>query len=36
MNTYILLHFEHKNDVTIIVKLLYRAKSRRRTAFEVS
>ena len=27
---YILLHFEHKNDVTIIVKLLYRARSHRR------
>ena len=23
MKTYVLLHFEHKNDVTIIVKLLY-------------
>ena len=21
MNTYLLLHFEHKNDVTIIIKL---------------
>ena len=29
MKTYVLLHFEHKNDVTIIVKLLYRATSRR-------
>ena len=25
MKAYVLLHFEHKNDVTIIVKLLYRA-----------
>ena len=30
MKTYVLLHFEHKSDVTIIVKLLYRATSRRR------
>ena len=27
MNTYFLLHIKHKNDVTIIVKLLYRATS---------
>ena len=26
MKTYVLLHFEHKNDVTVIVKLLYGAK----------
>ena len=32
MNTYVLLHFEHKNDVTIIVKLLYGATRRRRVA----
>ena len=25
MKTYVLLHFEYKNDDTIIVKLLYRA-----------
>ena len=25
MTTYVLLYFEHKNDVTIIVKLLYKA-----------
>ena len=30
MKTYVLLHFEHRNDVTIIVKLLYRATSHRR------
>ena len=30
--TYVLLHFEHKNDVIIIVKLLYRATSRWRVA----
>ena len=30
MKTYVLLHFEHKNYVTIIVKLLYRAASRRK------
>ena len=23
MTTYVLLHFEHKNDVTVIVKLSY-------------
>ena len=23
MKTYVLLHFEHKNDVTVIIKLLY-------------
>ena len=28
MNTFVLLHFEHKNDVTIIVKLLYGATLR--------
>ena len=28
MNTYVLLHFEHKNDVTITVKLLYRVPSK--------
>ena len=27
MYTYVLLHFEHKNDITIFVKLLYRATS---------
>ena len=27
MKTYVLLHFEQKSDVTIIVKLLYRATS---------
>ena len=32
MKTNILLHFEHKNYFTIIVKLLYRATSRRRVA----
>ena len=32
MKTYILLHFEHKNDVTIVIKLLYRATNRRRVA----
>ena len=32
MKTYVLLHFEHKNDFTIIVKLLYKATSRRRVA----
>ena len=26
MKTYVLLHFEHKNDVRIIVKLLYGAR----------
>ena len=30
MKIYVLLHFQHKNDVIIIVKLLYRATSRRR------
>ena len=29
MKTYALLHFERQNEVTIIVKLLYRATSRR-------
>ena len=29
---YVLLHFKHKNDVTVIIKLLYRATSRRRVA----
>ena len=32
MNTNVVLHFEHKNDVTITVKLLYRATSCRREA----
>ena len=32
MKTYVLLHFEHKNDVTVIIKLLYRGTSRRRVA----
>ena len=32
MKTYVLSHFEHKNDVTIIIKLLYRVTSRRRVA----
>ena len=27
MNTTVLLHFEHKNDVTNIAELLYRAES---------
>ena len=27
MNAYVLLHFEQKNDITIIVKFLYRAAS---------
>ena len=27
MKTYVLLYFEHKNDATVIVKLLYRATS---------
>ena len=31
MKTYVLLHFEHKNDVAIIVKL-FRATRRRRLA----
>ena len=30
MNIYVILHFEHRNDVTIIVKLLFRDKSHRR------
>ena len=29
MNTYVLLYFEHKNDVTEIDKLLYKATNRR-------
>ena len=29
MKTFVPLHFEHKNDVTIIVKLLYRVTSDR-------
>ena len=29
MKIYVLLHFEHKNDVTIVVTLLYRATSHR-------
>ena len=29
MNAYVLLHFEHKYDITIIVKFLYRATSHR-------
>ena len=33
MKTYVLLYFEHKNDVIIIVKLLYRARSRRTSVF---
>ena len=33
MKTYVLLlHFEHKNDVTIIGKLLNRATSRRQSS----
>ena len=32
MNTCVLLHFEHKNDVIVIGKLLYRGTSRRRVA----
>ena len=32
MNTYVLLHSEHRNDVTIIVKLLCRSMCRRRVA----
>ena len=32
MKTYVLLHFEDKNDVTVIIKLSYRAMSRRRVA----
>ena len=32
MKTCVLLHFEHKNDITVIVKTLYRAASRRRVA----
>ena len=32
MKTYVLLRFEHKNYVTIIIKLPYRATSRRRVA----
>ena len=32
MNTYDLLHIEHKNGTTIIIKLLYRATSRRQVA----
>ena len=29
MKTYVLLHFEHKNDVTIIVELLLKGKNGR-------
>ena len=29
MKIYVLLHFEHKHDVAIIVKLLHRARCRR-------
>ena len=32
METYVLLQFEHKNDVTIIVKFLFRAASRGQVA----
>ena len=32
MKTYVLFHFERKNYVTIIVKLLYRTMSRRQEA----
>ena len=31
-NIYVVLHFEHKNDVIIIVKHLYRAMICRRVA----
>ena len=36
MKTYVLLHFEHKNDVTIIIKLLVRATSRTNAAKTVA
>ena len=32
MKTYVLLHFEHTNEVTVIIKLLCRATSCRRVA----
>ena len=32
INTYVLLHFEHKDEVITIVKLLYTATSRRQVA----
>ena len=32
MKIYVLLHFEHKNYVTIIVKFMYGATSRKREA----
>ena len=29
MNTYVLLQFEHKNSITIIVKIVHKATSHR-------